>query len=656
MKRFFLLFFLSSIISAQVIVTERFIGNTYDVTKWQKYNATSPARITFVNEHAAGTGGADGYPWYYDRLGIKTVSDSTSDIDFQGRYWKAVGGNTSGLSGLMIMPDNSTTSYIQFGNSVYIDGRIGMMVKIAGITVYNADTGITTVSDSNRVYRITYTRSTNEVKFYYKADTNAVSWTQTGTTQIANFGVQKLVPAIFFATGSFARIHYFDNLYLNYKPLGYIAPGSIAFIPPPDSVSVGTKNANMLFRWTTNKDTTKLYHKGINILTTIDTTWTLTTGKMDSLNLSGSETFTIKTVEYGSVADSDKVVVYFPTDEGFGVIRPITTSAPNITFRDNTSSANVPIKFSSYYIDSIKVFYRTNATDTWKYLYKVHIANKLIETTTDTSFNLPNTRDFGKLYVRLEEDKDTTKYGLQLTNLLNVNLAPSVNGGTKWWGWEGSTIVSNQDYTSGWVASYKNRVHTTVNVALTPLGNNWTPGVTIDTTTTTHANPIAYDEIWANAHKITGTLPTFIIHKNRRYTFTGNASTNTCIITMEDLINNISYQVFSYPGTGSPTFDFDNMAFKVTADSNGFMLYNSYNSSQGFRKLDTLTQTYTTVYYNMLVGNSNAMLFGGLPEPPLGFAWAEFNFTGGNITVISNRFRGIHPKIWKYGQADGVKR
>lgn len=667
MKKLLFILLLSTVLYGQgsetVIYTENFTGNTIDTSKWNRayygvYTPSLDTRFFFLNDKAwAPSQTILESTWQKGSI-ISKPSVTTGDIDFRGKFWKATSPSGNGSQvGMFVAPENSTVTYIRIGDGVYADGLIGVNIKRNGVTIYDEFFAGLSLTDSSRVYRITYTRATNEVKFYYKASDATPNWTQLGITKTCDLSGLKLVAGIFNSDIGFSNrpAHRLDDLWLQYdRPITFVPTMQIT---SPDSVNVGRKT--YVFNWTSNVDTARIYRND-TLLTTIYTARTWTWLSDSTAQYTGNQVIKIKGIYRGLEAVQDQVVMYFPNDSGQGVIRPITTSIPNIVFKDNSTPVTINLQFGTYAIDSVRMYYRLNTNEDWRFIKKVYITRDTIEVISNTSFSFQPTRESGRLYIRLEEDKDTTKYGLTLRNYLNVRLVPPPKvggvyayGGCFQWGLGADGFYANHDYTCGWVASYHGRVQTRIKVYLNKVNpanyqdaREWV--VWTDTTNTEQTNlpnTAQYDSTWAAGHSasITPATPS-ITHKGRIYRYTGNGT-----ITMEDPVNGVQYQVFSYGSDPSNTFDFTNMNFMLSADGNGFILYNASSSMQGFRVNGV------TTYIRMFNGRPNGMVFGGLPEPTTGFAFAEFSLTGGTVTSVSNKFRGIHPKIWKYGRADGVK-
>jgi len=250
-KLLILLTLATSSLLAQITLTEEFTAG-YSAG-WTHQNAGVEWDTTDIitDGYLQATGATLQVNYGYYQYYADSLSTTNSDFDVRGYLWKDTDfGNLSPMLGIW----SSTNEYLGIGIcNVYQLTKVSLMVRdstVDGEFKYLFDTGLAV--DAKDYFRVTYSSSTDSIKFYYW---NSGDWMQLGTTQYWDYG------AIQWKVGTFAGAFNAtagtptgaDSLWIQYNPINQW--DNIILNYPDAAGLVFREDSVITIHWTAPSDT-----------------------------------------------------------------------------------------------------------------------------------------------------------------------------------------------------------------------------------------------------------------------------------------------------------------------------------------------------------------------------------------------------------------
>lgn len=384
---------------------------------------------------------------------------------------------------------------------------------------------------------------------------------------------------------------------------------------------------------------------------------------MPYLEIDSLFTFTYQTTA------SDSTILILPVYGGQdGYLKILSANPEQLVFKDTNATVLFDIESSG--IDSIKIYYSYADTLHWTYLGKGTLQNLFTQIidTTQISTTFPLTREYGRLFVKVVSDIDTVKYGLTLTELGRISLVPDVRGCYYWGNYEGELgeFGWTMDITCGWVASYHQRERGVLSVNI--VGDSCAVSYTKSIITSDITDDAAYTKkIQAYPNELTDNFSALsrdnyyggdAVYVNGRGYYVKTQG-NSSIIMMQDYKNELEYEVYRITaGSNSAKFTPGYMILKEIP-GNGLILYNYSVKKCGWFGAISISNPLYAIFNYVNIAVPEAIVFKALPPPAGNLSDDTWEFGGANpekgVKYISNKFRGIHPKIWKWGNPQGIK-
>lgn len=371
-----------------------------------------------------------------------------------------------------------------------------------------------------------------------------------------------------------------------------------------------------------------------------------------------------------SIVLGDSITLNVPNQNfnGYIVINNIfttdTTKGRNcIEFTDDITSIPMSITFTTCGIDSVNLYYSTSPDSSqWVFITNYHIirSGNLTDVSTVT-FNLPNNRQHGEMFFKVEEDVVIAVYNLRTKVLAELSLIKGTLPCYHWsrlGSWQsGSNWIWSRDVTCGWVASYRDRQHGFTSVNVNTRTDEVTTTYTINNVSYGESDDVVAGDLayMSNSSNIISNYP--ITANGRRYWYEASEDSVGRVegqLWMLDLRNNISYPVYIVDNS-TGLYTPESMTLAFTSDRNGLVLYNKNLQLGG--TFGAITEWSDYNYITVNVAEPNALVFNLLPPPtPLEKAFDIWKIEDRDcdddnnpdpnqrVKYFSNMFRGIYPK------------
>ena len=391
---------ISSLYAQDTTITATFTGDTYDTTAWFRYNQDVADKWSFTSNTMQCNVTYTGIPqdaWEYDMFLSKKISTSSSNLDINCQMYYSTGNYRkqpflvlySDTDNYMVMYADSNTS-----NHTY------MLIKIGGNTVYYTSFTSSIWTSGFKDYRITYDRSTDEVKFYeYTA-----GWNQKGTTQVVDFSDLRFYGGVACNINYGFNIAYYDNLSLTYTPqpetyINILSPTEGDIYVPGDTVNISWEASDSNVTIDTPID--------VLITDTIAYSWAIPdTFEVSTLKILLYLTDTL------SIRDSLNITLL---NSKFLEIDSVYPSyiAPG------TGNDSLYIKTNSNSITNIKYFYKINSSSDWTFFGQDSVT-AITGVDTNVFAWWITAKETDSLYLKVEEDADTSLYSFSNPGIVEL--------------------------------------------------------------------------------------------------------------------------------------------------------------------------------------------------------------------------------------------
>lgn len=206
---------------------EHFSGNSYDSEFWELTNLVSGSSITgeqYVGSHGVSAlhsslENENGKLWNFK---TKLISSITSDFEVTASIWKS--GTSASCTRSVFLGLWASENYFAgiIVDSIYHNGKVYVLTADnGGRGVFNNAVEVVGLTPNIKTnYKITYNRTDNLLKFYYK---DGSTWILITSITIADFDTRKYYAGIFMGIFNSNAIYpcYGDDLCVKYTPDGW---------------------------------------------------------------------------------------------------------------------------------------------------------------------------------------------------------------------------------------------------------------------------------------------------------------------------------------------------------------------------------------------------------------------------------------------------
>lgn len=694
-KKLFILLFLALPLYGQVTYLERFTDYQYDAESWRLYNAsvTCTNKVKLSDAYEALTTisayyGSCAY-WYSAKFEVLEESKENTDIEIQGKIWRISGSYYGHINSFKIYKDND--NYVQIGWGSTSALNLYLRIYENGSSTYSEYTANNSFSnDSARVIGVEYNASNKKVKFFYRANESSTKVYVGDTTKtISTFENYTLKAGYIPYTTVNAGTYLIDDISITYTPLTYIPPilDTLTFTSP-SSYSYLTGGDSLEINWYSTRDSVSLVMLGdtVNVI-----------GGSYKIGLSDSNfSFNIYGYQTNRPEIND-IILGLQVKQSGKFIEIAEVDLPDLVVR--TDSINVNMAIRSDMIDSFKVFYSFNDKD-WRLINRWVVEDGEGVDNTNINFNLSLQGQYGALKFKAEEYRDTTtliepinykRAGLSVVpdKRICYYILPDRNAlDDKFW------VAWERDLGCKWVSNITIDIGITtfagVNINLSGQGWNFKKG--LDVFYSVSANYFVKNISWSgkgsnkpdifepnvtikNGEDIVGVIsPNSNIYVSRgSTTYKGyRYYVNDKKIYVDDLVNKKIGILFCdlsdlYERTSQWVAPLFSGATSYAVSTGGYyhLIQNAY-TEEGKQYISLTDYEYNianpdSTYVPLMIvqssgGWNEAIVVPLMDEPndssPLIYDEYEVEQP---VKNVRNYFRGIHPKIWKWGNPEGVK-
>ena len=404
----------------QIVFTEDFVAG-YDTNWTRTYPGGFSDKFDTVTVARSSSDGSDNMSLRFDGGSIQvdygsfqyyvdSLSTTDSDFDVRGYLWKT--GSLAGANAGMIGIWNATTKWVGICvDDVYTDQNVTLKIRNGGVSgtfQYDFDaTPPAVVAQDTNYYRVTYSSSTDSIRFYIWTDTE---WLQLGTTQYQDFGT------IQWKVGAFGGQHniniydglvFYDSLWVSFTPSNWI---TVTLNYPTDAGIVINAGDTLDVHW--DGDSTvmapyKLYFSSDNgvtyalVDTTSDSTYSWIAPNLNALQCK----FLVTSSDSSYEDDSDNAFLLLPYST-LNIIYPIEKTGVTITVGDT-----LHINTESLFVNEIWLYWSNDSTN-WSFIDSVAVdtVNSQYMDTTSYVWAFDGTESGPEVWIKVEEQADTNLY------------------------------------------------------------------------------------------------------------------------------------------------------------------------------------------------------------------------------------------------------